>query len=130
MNVWLILFAILAIIEVVTINLVTIWFALSALVVYFVSMFTDSITIQLAVFTVLSVVFLLYTMPVVKKYVKFKNGNEVGDIGSKVEILECNNNNYVVKFKGVSWNAESENSNYSVGDIVEVKKFKGNKIII
>ena len=36
MNVWLILFAILAIIEVVTINLVTIWFALSALVVYFV----------------------------------------------------------------------------------------------
>lgn len=129
-SIWIILFAILSIIEIVTFYLVSIWFALASLIVYFLSFVITSLNIQLGIFTLLSLIFLVYTMPIVRKYVFNTSKNEVGDIGNEVEILSREDKNYVVKFKGVKWNAFSEENEYVIGDKVKIKKFEGNKIII
>ena len=64
---WLIFFIILVIIELITVNLVTIWFAFGALVTSLVSLYTTDTVILLAVFTLVSLLLLLITKPVVKK---------------------------------------------------------------
>lgn len=64
---WLILFVILSLFELITINLVSIWFALGALITTFVSLVTDNLMILLAVFTITSIILLLLTKPFVKK---------------------------------------------------------------
>ena len=47
---WLVLFVILALFELATVNLVSIWFAIGAIITTFVSLATDNIMIHLAVF--------------------------------------------------------------------------------
>ena len=64
---WLISFVILSLFELITINLVSIWFALGALIAAFVSLVTDNLMILLAVFTVSSLVLFILTKPLVKK---------------------------------------------------------------
>lgn len=66
-EVWLIFFIILVIIELITVNLVTIWFAFGALVTSLVSLYTTDTVILLAVFTLVSLLLLLITKPIVKK---------------------------------------------------------------
>lgn len=67
---WLVLFVILALFELVTVNLVSIWFSLGALITTFVSLVTDNLMIHLAVFTISSILLLLLTKPFVKKMKK------------------------------------------------------------
>ena len=66
-EVWLIFFIILVIIELITVNLVTIWFALGALITSLVSLYTTDTVILLAFFVVTSLLLLILTKPVVKK---------------------------------------------------------------
>ena len=67
---WLVLFVVLALFELVTVNLVSIWFSLGALITTFVSLVTDNLMIHLAVFTISSILLLLLTKPFVKKMKK------------------------------------------------------------
>ena len=67
---WLVLFVILSLFELVTVNLVSIWFAIGAIITTFVSLATDNIMIHLAVFTISSILLLLLTKPFVKKMKK------------------------------------------------------------
>ena len=59
----------LAILEVVTINLVSIWFIISAIVSLFLSFAIDSFYIQFAVFVGLGIILLLLTRPYLVKKV-------------------------------------------------------------
>ena len=59
--VWLVVFLLLVILEFATINLVSIWFALGALVSFFVSLYVDNTTIQVAIFVIVS--FCPYCLP-------------------------------------------------------------------
>lgn len=65
---WIILFLVLLLIELATVNLVSIWFAIGSLAAFITSFFTDSILIQLLIFVVISVVSLFITLPIVKKF--------------------------------------------------------------
>ena len=51
---WFILFVVLLIIELVTVNLVTIWFAAGAVAAMIATIFTDSLIYQMAVFLIVS----------------------------------------------------------------------------
>ena len=68
MNLWLLLFIVLIIIELLTVNLTTIWFAFGSLVAYILSFFVSDTMIQTIVFLVSSIVFLIFTRPIVKKF--------------------------------------------------------------
>lgn len=132
---WAILTVIFTGLEVVIPGLVTIWLALSALVVTLFANLINNPKIEFLIFSILSLIFVLFTRPIVQKYMKKKeNKFDSKMIGSEVKIekiININDNKkiYEVKFKGAIWTGISEEE-YSLGDIVKIKKFEGNKIIL
>lgn len=129
MNIWVILFVLFVIIEVLTFNLVTIWFAISSLIVYFISIFTENFMLEILVFSILSLI-LFVIITKFTNLTKKSNNYEVGDIGKEVIIKEkISKEEYLVKFKGSIWTAISD-IEYNVNDKVIIKKFMGNKIKI
>ena len=119
---WLVLFIVLALFELATVNLVSIWFSLGALITTFVSLVTDNLMIHLAVFTISSILLLLLTKPFVKK-MKKREGvptnldmviGKTGVVTEKIEKDEIGE----VKVLGKMWSA------YSNKEIEEHSKVK------
>jgi len=71
--IWGALFIIFVIAESVSAQLVSIWFAAGSLVSLIVSLFTDSILIQLTAFVVVSVLLLIFTRPILRKFILKKH---------------------------------------------------------
>lgn len=65
---WLILVIILAIIELVTVNLLSIWFVISGLVALFLSFYIDNVAIVATIFALLGIFLLFTTRPILKEY--------------------------------------------------------------
>ena len=65
---WLILVIVLAIIELATVNLLTIWFCISGLVALFLSFYIDNVAIVSTIFAVLGIFLLFTTRPILKEY--------------------------------------------------------------
>lgn len=132
-NIWLIVFLVLLFIEIVTVNLVSIWFAIGALVSFIISIFIDNITIELTAFVAVSVLTLLLTKGLVNK-IKNKNIEKtnldrvIGKIGivtmtiTKLEPGE-------VKVDGKKWSAIS-NKKINVGSKVEILSIDGVKLLV
>lgn len=133
---WAILSGIMAILEIIIPGLVTIWFALSALIVMFLSNFIrDSLT-QFLIFAVLSIIFLIFTRPVLRKYIELQRktnfDSSMKGMDVKVErVVDARKaeKEYEVKFKGSIWTGVSEEM-MSSGEVVKIKGFRGNKIIL
>ncbi len=127
---WLVLFVVLALFELVTVNLVSIWFSLGALITTFVSLVTDNLMIHLAVFTISSILLLLLTKPFVKKMKKREEvptnlDMVIGKTGVVTEKIEKDGIGEV-KVLGKKWSAYSdkeveENSKVKVLSINGVK---------
>jgi len=130
---WFIAFIILLIIELATVNLVTIWFAIGAVAAIISTIFTDSIAIQAIVFGVVSLVSLLITKPLIKKFKGFEveptNSDRV--IGKTGEVTKkISSNKYgEVKIFGNTWTATSEEE-LDVGQKVKVLSIDGVKLIV
>lgn len=133
---WAILSGIMAILEIIIPGLVTIWFALSALIVMFLSNFIrDSLT-QFLIFAVLSIIFLIFTRPVLRKYIELQRktnfDSSMKGMDVKIErVVDARKaeKEYEVKFKGSIWTGVSEEM-LSSGEVVKIKGFRGNKIIL
>ena len=127
---WLVLFVVLALFELVTVNLVSIWFSLGALITTFVSLITDNLMIHLAVFTISSILLLLLTKTFVKKVKKRESiptnlDRVIGKVGVVTETIEKDGIGEV-KVLGKKWSAYSdkgvkENSKVKVLSINGVK---------
>lgn len=112
--VWIGVAVVFAIIEAITTGLTSIWFAAGAAIASIISLFTDNIIIQAAVFIVVSVALLVLTRPIVKKHINRKiertnvdallgmNGIVVSAIGKS----ECG----AVRADGKVWTATAEDS--------------------
>lgn len=130
---WFIAFVILLIIELVTVNLVTIWFAIGAVAAIITTIFTDSVLIQTIVFIIVSITSLLITKPLIKKVKEFDvtptNSDrvigKVGDVTKKI-----GKNKYgEVKIYGNTWTASSKEE-IDVGERVKVLSIEGVKLIV
>ncbi len=127
---WLVLFVVLALFELATVNLVSIWFSLGALITTFVSLLTDNIMILLAVFTISSILLLLLTKPFVKKLKKKEVvptnlDRVIGKVGVVTETI-LKDGIGEVKVLGKRWSAYSdkeikENSKVKILSINGVK---------
>lgn len=119
---WLIFFITLVIVELITVNLVTIWFAFGALVTSLVSLYTTDTVILLAVFTLVSLLLLLITKPVVKKLkVKKVVATNLDQVIGKTGIVSVpieKDKIGEVKVLGKTWSA------YSDKEISKDKKVK------
>ena len=128
---WLVLFIVLLFIELVTVNLVTIWFAIGAVASFFLSLFDNDISSQLGLFALVSLVSLLFMR---KLIIKLKDKNiiptnldrVIGDIGIVTEEI-----NPVtigeVKVDGKRWSAIS-NEKIEVNSKVKILAIDGVKL--
>ncbi len=132
-TIWLIAFFGLLLIELVTVDLVSIWFALGALAALITTFITESILIQTIVFIFVSIIALLVTRPLMKKFKinGFEPTNTDRVIGKVAEVTkEIKPNSYgeVVVF-GNEWMAVSKEK-IAVGEKVVIEKIDGAKLIV
>ena len=67
---WAISTAIFGILEIIIPGLITIWMALAALIVTLLSGFINNPLIEFFIFSILSLIFILFTRPILQKYIK------------------------------------------------------------
>ncbi len=128
---WVSMIILLTIIEVCSINLTTIWFVASALVALIVSMFCDSVFIQVGIFVVLGVLLLITTKPILKKFMNVEkvktNLDRVigmkGVVTEKIMPLKFGE----VKVDGKKWTAFSDEE-LNEDDVVKILSIDGVKL--
>ena len=131
--VWVIAFLGLLLVEFLTVGLVCIWFALGALGALITSFITESVLVQTIVFVIVSIIALLLSKPLVKKFKvnSFEPTNTDRVIGKKARVTkEIKPDEYgeVVIF-GTHWLASSDKKQ-KVDTEVVVEKIEGNKLIV
>ena len=125
------------IVEGCTVQLVSMWFAVGALVSAVVSVFTDDIFVQIAVFSVLSIICIVATRPLAKR-LKEKNGEiptncdrYIGKTAEVIVDIDNNNASGQVKVDGSVWSAKSiGNEILPKGTKVKVNAIEGVKVIV
>lgn len=130
---WLMLVIILSIIEIATVNLLTIWFVISGIVAMILSFFIKDVAVVSTVFAILGIILLLITRPLVKKFAKSKDeninlGRVIGKTGIVTEEIRKNQVGEV-KVDGKRWSAIS-NKKIEVGSEVIIDAIEGVKLIV
>lgn len=134
---WLAVFLVLLLIEMSTMALTTIWFAGGALVSCLLAVAGVDIRIQLAVFVVVSFALLVFTRPVMIRFVnsRTKKTNVDSLIGKKARVSETIHNELGIGaavLNGQEWMARSEKDEDIIeeGTLVEVAAITGVKLIV
>ena len=117
---WMIVFIVLICLELTTVNLVSIWFAIGALFAFILSLFVSNTTWQIATFVGVSFISLLLTKDFVKK---LRVIGQIGVVTEEVNKLEPGE----VKVDGKRWSAVS-NHKIKVGSKVEILSIDGVKL--
>ena len=131
---WLIAAGVFFIIEMATIGFLVFWLGIGSLLAMVTSFLTDSILIQTIVFVVTSTLLLIFTRPLVNKFIKTPKEiktNAYSIIGKKAIVINKINNiegNGQIKIDGDIWSAKSfsdedipENTEVEIVDIDGVK---------
>lgn len=133
---WLIAFVALLVIEIVTLGLTTVWFALGAIAAFLAAYVGASIGVQIVIFLIVSIVLLVVTRPIVLKYFnqKRERTNAESLIGQKAVVLETIDPIHGVgrvEVNGMEWSAKTEESGVIEKDtIVSIKGIQGVKLIV
>ena len=130
---WLVLIIVLSIIEIATVNLLTIWFVISGIVAMILSFFIEDVAVVSTIFAILGIILLLITRPLVKKFAKTKDeninlGRVIGKTGIVTEEIRKNQVGEV-KVDGKRWSAVS-NKKIEVGSEVIIDAIEGVKLIV
>ena len=133
---WLIVFVVFAALELVSVGMTCIWFAVWALAACVTSLFTGNWIIQSIVFIIVTVLFLLFLRPLAVKYVnnKTEKTNVDSIIGRTAKVVtEIDNVNAkgMVVIDGVEWTARSKDDRVIPKEtLVEVVEVSGVKVIV
>ncbi len=135
--VWLAAMIILIIIEIVTVGLTTIWFAIGALVAIIVSMLGGGMILQLTVFLLVSLGMLIFTRPLAIRYInntRTRTNNE-GIIGKVVRITQDVDNiagqgSAVVNGQEWTVRADGDQNKIAAGSLAKVVDIKGVRLIV
>ena len=134
--IWLIVVVLTAIVEACTINLVSIWFTIGALVALLLAYFNLSIVWQVIAFVIVSLICILITRPLAKKYLR---GNIVKTnvdrvIGKTALVTKAITPDAPgeVKVLGNFWSAISMDDKKTIpaGEHVEIQAIDGVKLIV
>lgn len=134
--VWLGIALFAGVLEASTGQLVSIWFVLGAIVSAIVSVFTPDLTIQIAIFLVVSFIAVFATRPFVKRITKkapeSTNADRyVGKTGKVITEIDNQSGKGQINVSGSIWSARSSDGTIvPVGEEVRVEKIEGVKLII
>ena len=130
MIIWLVLFIVFSIIEIAFPALVSIWFAIAAMILTIIAGRINNLLYEFYIFIGLSLALLIFKKPLVKKLLKKRNPIENRIYGQKVKIMKVVNHDlYEVKLDGKHWKAIC-NEELKVGDYGIVREISGNKLIL
>ena len=136
---WLILAVVLLLVELMAVELVSVWFSAAALVVSIISASVPQLHLgwQILIFSILSTILLILTRPFARKFLKRRNGQETNleTILNHTGIVEEKINNDLtegtVKINGLIWSARSEDDSIiEKGELVVIQQIIGNKLIV
>lgn len=133
---WLIILAVFLIIEIATLGLATIWFAVGAVVAYAASLLGAPLLLQIAYFFVVSFVLLFFTRPLALRYfnkdrAKTNIDSIIGTEGLVTETIDNLNQKGHVSLEGKEWTARSEhNQIIEKGTKVRALSISGVKLIV
>lgn len=132
-EIWFILFLALLFLELITINLVSIWFAIGACAALITASLTDNVMIQITVFILISIIALLVTKPIVKKLRKRQiTPTNLDRVIGKIGIVtkQITKNSYgEVKVEGSIWTAKASKRIKEKSQI-KVLKIEGVKLLV
>ena len=128
---WLIIFIFLIFVEMATVNLVSIWFAIGAIASCILGIYVDNLIIQLGCFVITSTICLILTKSIISKIKNHKItptnlDRVIGDIGIVTEDIDEFNNGEV-KVDGKTWTATSKET-LKVGTKVKIVSINGVKL--
>ena len=134
--VWLILAGIFVIGEVLTSGFLIFWFSLGSLIAMIVSFFIPDVIVQTTVFLISSVILILATKPLVKKFanidtIKTNAQSIIGKKGLVTKDINSIKATGQVKIEGELWSAiGKDDMDIPKGTEVEVVEIKGVKVIV
>lgn len=136
--IWAVAFVLFVIAELGTTQLVSIWFAVGALVTLICTYFFEmSLLAQLGIFILASGIFLLITFPYLKKrrnkgHISTNTGLYIGKTAVVIEEINQDNGTGRVTLSGVDWSAAALSGDeiIPVGSIVRVEKVQGTKLVV
>lgn len=133
---WLAIVVIAVIVEIETVQLVSVWFAVSGLVAMILAAFNCPMEIQVIVFVLLSVVLFLCSRPIIKKINQSKSENSTIEsmIGEEVvvikEIKVGEIGEIKARYERYSALAPSVEYDIPIETICIIKEIRGNKVIV
>ena len=134
---WLGAFGVLLLIEILTLGLTTIWFAVGALAAFLLALVQVPLMIQIVVFIVVSVVMLVFTRPIMTKYLNKKTTktNAESLVGRKARVLIPINNlksEGQVMVNGMEWTARptKDEVTFQKDEMVRIAGISGVKLIV
>ena len=128
--IWLAIAVILAVLEMSTVSLVSIWYIISSLAAMIISLFTDNIIIQIAVFVLLGTVLLVSTKDLVKKILPEKIKTNIDRIIGMEGIVTVRITKKVpgeVKVDGKCWTAVADET-IPVDSTVKILEINSTKL--
>lgn len=134
--VWLSVIIILSIVELATTQLFSICFVFSSIITLVISLFFDSILLQLSIFLILSIVFLSLTTSFAKKLMNFPKtktnaDKNVGKRATVIRKIDNNEGNGLVKVEETIWSAKSGDDSVILENTkVIVEKIEGVKLVV
>lgn len=133
--VWLIAIVAFIVLEAVTYQMLSIWFVIGAIGGLIASLLGAGFWVQMTVFLALSVVLLICFRPLaVKKLKTDYKTNADAAVGKKVTVTEEVDNikgTGAAKLDGMVWTVRTESGKtLGVGDVAEVKRIEGVKLIV
>ena len=126
-------------VELCTVDLISVWFAIASLVLGIIAAIFPNLHIvwQLAIFMVLSAGLFFATRPFVNRFMARKKGQEtnleliVGATARVTERIENDRELGAVKLNGLTWTARSfDGSVIEIDELVTIKEIKGNKVFV
>lgn len=136
MLIWLAIGIFFAILEAATTQLVSIWFTIGAIAALGTYFLNGSVAVQITVFVITSVIALILTRPLAKKFssAKIQPTNTDMLLGKEAIVTENVDNirsTGAVKVRGIVWTARSEDgTEISEGEVVIIKAIQGVKLIV
>lgn len=135
MYVWLAIAAVMALVEVFTLTLVTVWFVVGGLAAFIAAYLGASLTVQIIVFAVVSVICLVLFRPLALKHRAIGETNEPSPIGAAAIVVERiaggQETGRVQTGDHMTWTALSADGNpIETGERVRVVDQKSIKLIV
>lgn len=134
---WLIIAGLMFVLEILTAGFLVFWFGVAALLTMVLSLFVDSIVIQIIVFIVLSFILVIATKPLVSKYVlkgdmiKTNVYTVIGKTAIVTVDIDIAKGTGQIKVGSDVWSAKSENGEkIATGAMVEILQVEGVKVIV